>query len=175
MLLSRHIKLVGAFNHLHIFLDPDPDPETSFEERERLFVAALLVVGLRREPHLRRRRRARARPSPSLSPYRREMLGVEEETLTPNEVIGLSRGEGRPALQRRHRDVREVHEETNADVGDRANDAVVDGGELGCRVVGEGGNLGFTQRGRVEYALGGGRIYMDAIDNSAGVDCSTTR
>ena len=64
-------------------------------------------------------------------------------------------------------------EETQADVGDRTNDAVrVDGRELECRVVGEGGNLGFTQRGRVEYALGGGRIYMDAIDNSAGVDCS---
>jgi glutamate dehydrogenase len=63
--------------------------------------------------------------------------------------------------------------ESNAEVGDRANDALrANGEELGCRVVGEGGNLGFTQRGRIEYALRGGRIYMDAIDNSAGVDCS---
>ena len=101
------------------------------------------------------------------------MLGVEEETLRANEVIRALLGEGRPALQRRHRDVRQVQR------GDqrgrrRQGQRRRAGGrrELECRVVGEGGNLGFTQRGRVEYALGGGRIYMDAIDNSAGVDCS---
>ena len=77
-------------------------------------------------------------------------------------------------MERRHRHVRQgVARETNAEVGDRANDGVrVNGAELRCRMVGEGGNLGLTQRGRVEYALAGGLIYTDAIDNSAGVDCS---
>jgi glutamate dehydrogenase len=99
---------------------------------------------------------------------------VEEETLTPNEVIrALLKAKVDLLFNGGIGTYVKSSDETHADVGDRTNDAVrVDGRELGCRVVGEGGNLGFTQRGRVEYALGGGRIYMDAIDNSAGVDCS---
>jgi glutamate dehydrogenase len=176
MLLSRHIKLVGAFNHMHIFLDPDPDPETSFKERERLFELprsswtdydeSLISEGGGVFP--------RSAKSVRLSPEVRELLDVEDEALTPNEVIN--------ALLKARVDLLwnggigtyvKASSETNADVGDRTNDSVrADANELCCRVVGEGGNLGFTQRGRIEYALGGGRIYMDAIDNSAGVDCS---
>jgi glutamate dehydrogenase len=176
MLLSRHIKLVGTFNHLHIFLDPDPDPETSFEERERLFGlprsswsdydADLISEGGGVFP-----RTAKSIP---LSPQVKELLGVEEDALMPQEVIrALLKAEVDLLWNGGIGTYVKSSEETHADVGDRSNDAVrVDAAELGCSVVGEGGNLGFTQRGRVEYALGGGRIYTDAIDNSAGVDCS---
>jgi glutamate dehydrogenase len=176
MLLSRHIKLVGAFNHLHIFLDPDPDPEASFEERERLF-------GLPRSSWSDYDQDlisegggvfSRTAKSIPLSPQVKELLGVEEDTLTPQEVIrALLKAEVDLLWNGGIGTYVKASSETHADVGDRTNDAVrVDAAELGCSVVGEGGNLGFTQRGRVEYALGGGRIYTDAIDNSAGVDCS---
>jgi glutamate dehydrogenase len=176
MLLSRHIKLVGAFNHMHIFLDPDPDPEKSFEERERLFRLPRSSwtdydEGLISEGGGIFPRTAKSIP---LSPQVREMLDVEAESMTPTELIN--------AMLKAEVDLLwnggigtyvKASSESNAEVGDRANDALrVNGDELRCRVVGEGGNLGFTQRGRIEYALRGGRIYMDAIDNSAGVDCS---
>ena len=105
----------------------------------------------------------------------RAALGVEAESLDAERADPRApHGAGRPALERRHRHLREgAAPRRHAEVGDRANDAVrVDAAELRCRVVGEGGNLGFTQRARVEYARGGGRINTDAIDNSAGVDCS---
>jgi len=176
MLLSRHIKLVGAFNHLHIFLDPNPDPETSFQERERLFKLPRSSWSDYDESLISEGGGVFSRTAKSipLSPEVREMLGVDEETLTPNEVIrALLKAKVDLLFNGGIGTYVKSSEETHADVGDRTNDAVrVDGRELGCRVVGEGGNLGFTQRGRVEYALGGGRIYMDAIDNSAGVDCS---
>jgi glutamate dehydrogenase len=176
MLLSRHIKLLGAFNHMHIFLDPDPDPETSFEERQRLFDLPrsswtdydenLISEGGGIFP-----RTAKSIP---LSEQVREMLDVEEESLPPTELIS--------AMLKAEVDLLwnggigtyvKASTETNAEVGDRANDTLrVNGDELRCHVVGEGGNLGFTQMGRIEFALRGGRIYMDAIDNSAGVDCS---
>jgi glutamate dehydrogenase len=176
MLLSRHIKLLGAFNHLHIFLDPNPDPETSFEERKRLFELERSSwtdydTNLISEGGGVYARSAKSIP---LSPEVGKLLDVEDEALTPNEVVN--------ALLKADVDLLwnggigtyvKASEETNAEVGDRSNDALrADASELRCRVVGEGGNLGFTQRGRIEYALGGGRIYMDAIDNSAGVDCS---
>jgi glutamate dehydrogenase len=176
MLLSRHIKLVGAFNHLHVFLDPNPDPEASFEERKRLFELERSSwtdydTDLISEGGGVFLRSAKSIP---LSPEVRELLDVEDEALMPNEVIN--------ALLKAEVDLLwnggigtyvKASEETNAEVGDRSNDALrADASELRCRVVGEGGNLGFTQRGRIEYALDGGRIYMDAIDNSAGVDCS---
>src|SRR5918995_1132844 len=176
MLLSRHIKLLGAFNHMHIFLDPDPDPEKSFEERERLFSLPrsswidydenLISDGGGIFP-----RTAKSIP---LSEQVREMLDVEEESMTPTELMS--------AMLKAEVDLLwnggigtyvKASTETNAEVGDRANDTLrVNGDELRCHVVGEGGNLGFTQMGRIEFALRGGRIYMDAIDNSAGVDCS---
>ena len=176
MLLSRHTKLIGAFDHRHVFLDPDPDPETSFAERQRLFGLpgsswadydpALLSSGGGVFP-----RTAKSIP---LSPEIRTALDVEASSLAPNEVIR--------ALLRAPVDLLwnggigtyvKAREERHAEVGDKANDAVrIDADELRCRVVGEGGNLGFTQRARIFYALGGGRIFMDAVDNSAGVDCS---
>src|SRR5215203_2005834 len=176
MLLSRHIKLVGAFNHMHIFLDPDPDPEKSFEERERLFRLPRSSWTDYDEDLISEGggiflRTAKSIP---LSEQVREMLDVEAESMTPTELIN--------AMLKAEVDLLwnggigtyvKASFESNSRVGDRANDVLrVDGNELGCRVVGEGGNLGFTQMGRIEYALRGGRIYMDAIDNSAGVDCS---
>jgi len=178
MLRSRHSKLVGAFNHLHIFLDPHPDPERGFAERERLFTLprsswsdydpAAISKGGGVWP-------LTAKSIP-LSAEAREVLGLEAgvQALTPSELIS--------ALLRAPVDLLwnggigtyvKASSESHAAARDRGNDAVrVDGAELRCRVVGEGGNLGFTQLGRVEYALGGGRINTDFIDNSGGVDCS---
>ena len=176
MLLSRHIKLVGAFDHRHVFVDPDPDPDQSFEERARLFALPgsswadydeqLISPGGGVFP-----RTAKSIP---LSPEARAALAIEAETLTPNELVR--------ALLRAPVDLLwnggigtfvKAKQESHADVGDRASDAIrVDAEELRCRVVGEGGNLGLTQRARIAFASRGGRVLMDAIDNSAGVDCS---
>jgi len=176
MLLSKHIRLVAAFDHRHVFLDPSPDPAASFAERERLFALArsswadydekLISAGGGVWP-----RTAKSIP---LSPQVRAALGVEAEQLTPAEVVN--------AILKAPVDLLynggigtyvKSAEETHAQVGDRANDAVrVDGRELRCKVVAEGGNLGFTQLGRIEYAQAGGRVNTDAIDNSAGVDTS---
>ena len=176
MLLSRHIRLVGAFNHMHVFIDPDPDPAATFAERERLFALprstwddfdrSVLSAGGGIHP--------RSAKSIPLSPEARAALGIDAASLTPNELISAmlaapvdlvwNGGIGTYVKSRR---------ESHADAGDRANDVVrVNGDELRCRIVGEGGNLGLTQLGRIEYAAAGGRINTDAIDNSGGVDCS---
>jgi glutamate dehydrogenase len=176
LLLSRHIKLVGAFNHLHIFLDPDPDPETSFAERERLFALPrstwadydqnLISEGGGVFP--------RSAKSIPISDQIRELLDVNNTSMPPNDLV--------KAMLRASVDLLwnggigtyvKAKDEHHDAVGDRANDGVrIDATELRCKVVGEGGNLGFTQRGRIEFAADGGRIYTDAIDNSAGVDTS---
>jgi glutamate dehydrogenase len=176
MLLSPHIRLVGAFDHRHIFLDPDPDAAASHAERRRLFElprsswedydSALISEGGGVWP--------RSAKSIPLSAQVREVLDVEAEQLAPSELI--------QALLRAPVDLLwnggigtyvKAAPETHADVGDKANDAVrVDASQLRCRVVGEGGNLGLTQRGRVEFALAGGRVNTDAIDNAGGVNCS---
>ncbi|HHH38863.1 MAG TPA: NAD-glutamate dehydrogenase [Sedimenticola sp.] len=176
MLLSRHIRLVGAFNHRHIFLDPEPDPVASYAERRRLFELpgsgwddydhSLLSAGGGVYD-----RTAKSIP---LSEEVRSLLGLKVERLTPAELIR--------ALLRAPVDLLwnggigtyvKSAAETHESVMDKANDALrVDGRELRCKVVGEGGNLGVTQLGRVEYALNGGQIYTDFIDNAAGVDCS---
>jgi glutamate dehydrogenase len=176
MLLSRRLRLVAAFNHEHVFLDPSPDPEASWAERERLFRLPRSSWA-DYDPELISpgggvfSRRAKSVP---LAPEARAVLGVEEDALTPNEVVR--------AILRAPVDLLwnggigtfvKASAESHADAGDKANDAVrVSGHEVRAQVVGEGGNLGFTQRGRIEYALAGGRIYTDFIDNSAGVDCS---
>jgi glutamate dehydrogenase len=176
MLLSPHIRLVAAFNHQHVFLDPAPDPVRSSAERRRLFElprsswedydTKLISPGGGVYP--------RSAKSIALSSEAQRLLDLPQATVMPQDVIR--------AILRMRVDLLwnggigtyiKARNETHADVGDRANDAVrVNGAELRARVVGEGGNLGFTQRGRVEYALAGGRINTDFIDNSAGVNTS---
>lgn len=176
MLLSEQIRLVAAFDHRHVFIDPDPDPTTSFKERQRIFAlprsswedydASLLSKGGGVFP--------RSAKVVKLSAEARAVLGIEATSLTPTELIraillapvDLLYNGGIGTYIKSSR-------ESHADVGDRANEAIrVNGNELRCKVIGEGGNLGATQLGRVEFALAGGRVYTDAIDNSAGVDCS---
>ncbi|GMQ75713.1 MAG: NAD-glutamate dehydrogenase [Gammaproteobacteria bacterium] len=176
MLLSRHIKLAGAFNHLHIFLDPDPDPETSFTERQRLFALPRSTWADYDRNLISRGGGVFPRTAKSIpiSDQIRELLDVNNTSMPPNDLI--------KAMLRASVDLlwnggigtyvksKDEHHDT---VGDRANDGVrIDATELRCKIVGEGGNLGFTQRGRIEFAADGGRIYTDAIDNSAGVDTS---
>ena len=176
MLLSPHIKLVAAFDHRHIFLDPQPDPARSHEERQRLFRLARSSwedydPALISEGGGVFRRTAKSIP---LSPPVRQLVGLDTPALTPTELIR--------AILRAPVDLLwnggigtyvKARQERNADVGDKTNDAVrVDALELRSKVVAEGGNLGFTHAARVEYALNGGRVNTDAIDNSAGVDCS---
>ncbi len=176
MLLSRHVKLVGAFDHRHVFLDPDPDPEASFKERERLFNlprsswadynSKLISKGGGVYP--------RSAKSISLTPEVKKVLGVAVNLLSPTDLIR--------AMLKAPVDLLynggigtyvKASQEAHAEASDRANDAIrVNGKDLRCSVAVEGGNLGFTQLGRIEYALNGGKINTDAIDNSAGVDCS---
>jgi glutamate dehydrogenase len=176
MLLSRHTALKAAFNHQHIFLDPAPDLERSFRERERLFALPRSTWEDYDRKCISRGGGvySRAQKSIALAPEAARMLDVPDDPLTPLELIR--------AILRMPVDLLwnggigtyvKSSAETHAEIGDRANDAVrVNGIELRCRVVGEGGNLGLSQRARVEYAANGGRINTDFIDNSGGVDCS---
>ncbi|SCL39239.1 glutamate dehydrogenase [Micromonospora rhizosphaerae] len=178
MLLSEHIRLVAAFDHRHIFLDPEPDVATSYAERKRLFDLPrsswedynreLISAGGGVYP-----RTAKSIP---ISPQVRKAIGLGEdvEQLSPQELmktiltapVDLFWNGGIGTYVK-------ASSQTNAEVGDKSNDAIrVDGKSLRCRVAGEGGNLGWTQLGRIEYAQNGGRIYTDFIDNAAGVDCS---
>ncbi|MGE3920570.1 MAG: NAD-glutamate dehydrogenase domain-containing protein, partial [Gammaproteobacteria bacterium] len=176
MLLSRHIKLLAAFDHRHIFIDPSPDPETSYKERERLFHLPrsswddynkqLISKGGGVFP--------RNVKAIKLSAEVKALLDIQKDIIIPNELIchilkakvDLLWNGGIGTFVKSSK-------ETNLDVGDRTTDGTrVNGNELRCRVVGEGGNLGFTQLGRIEYDLNGGMIFTDFIDNSAGVDCS---
>ncbi len=176
MLLSRHIKLVAAFNHQHIFLDPNPKVEASYVERERLF-------------HLPRSTWAdynpalisqgggvfeRAAKSISLSKEVQDLLDFHEEAATPNEVIHkILKAKVDLLFNGGIGTYVKSPKETQQEVGDHANDAIrVNGDQLRCRVVVEGGNLGCTQLGRVNYELNNGILNTDFIDNSAGVDCS---
>jgi glutamate dehydrogenase len=178
MLLSDHIRLVAAFDHRHVFIDPDPDPATTFQERRRLFELAGSSWDDFDRTKISRGGGvwARTEKSVHLSPEAMTALGMEppEEPLTPSEVIrSILRAPVDLLWNGGIGTYVKASAESNADVGDRTNDPVrVDGRELRARVVGEGGNLGFTQRGRIEYALAGGGINTDFIDNSAGVDTS---
>jgi len=176
MLLSEQIQLVVAFDHRHIFIDPTPDVAKSFAERQRLFNLprsswddydkSLISKGGGVYP--------RGAKSIALSPEARAVIGITAEELPPLELL--------KAILQAPVDLLynggigtyvKASFETHAQVGDKASDAFrVNGSELRCKVVAEGGNLGCTQNGRIEYAQKGGLIYTDAIDNSAGVDCS---
>ena len=176
MLLSRKTRLVAAFDHRHVFLDPDPDPEASFGERQRLFALPrsswddydrrLISEGGGVYP--------RAAKQVAVTPQVKALLDLKADALTPAELIG--------AILKARVELLylggigtyvKAAGQTHLEVGDKANDLIrINGRDLRCKVVGEGANLGFTQAGRIEYALGGGRIDTDAIDNSAGVDTS---
>jgi glutamate dehydrogenase len=176
MLLSKAIKLVAAFDHRHIFIDPDPDPAKSFKERERLFAlprsnwadynAKLLSNGGGIY--------ARTEKQVPLSAEARAALGIDQATVDPATLIN--------AILKSDVDLLwfggigtyiKASTQSHADVGDPANEGLrVDGSEVRAKVVGEGANLAVTQAGRIEFALHGGRINTDFIDNSAGVDCS---
>ncbi|MFA0414045.1 NAD-glutamate dehydrogenase [Vibrio renipiscarius] len=176
MLLSKHTQMVAAFNHMHIFIDPTPDAATSWQERERLFNlprsswedynSALISKGggifLRRAKSI------------SLTPEIQKLLGTKKASLPPNDLIKMiltmkvdllwNGGIGTYV---------KANSETHTDVGDRANDMLrVNGRDLQAKIIGEGGNLGMTQLGRIEFALAGGRVNTDFVDNVGGVDCS---
>lgn len=176
MLLSQHTKLIGAFNHVHIFLDPTPDAAISYAERKRLF-------NLPRSswtdynPELISQGGGvfnRSAKLIKLTPEIKHVLNTKKDSMVPNELIR--------AMLKAPVDlvwnggigtfVKSTHE-THADVGDRGNDGIrIDATELNTRVIAEGGNLGMTQLARIEYSLQGGIVNTDFIDNSAGVDCS---
>lgn len=176
MLLSEKIRLIGAFDHRHIFLDPDPDPASSFAERKRLFdlgrsswadydtslmSAGSMVID-------------RTAKKVALTPEAAAALGIDAGEMPPQDIL--------QAILKAPADLLwfggigtyvKAERESNADAGDRANDAIrINGSDLRVQVVGEGANLGITQRARIEFASFGGRINTDFVDNSAGVDCS---
>ena len=176
MLLSQHIRLLAAFDHRHIFIDPDPDAARSWQERKRLFDlprsswedydTSLISAGGGVY--------SREQKSIPVSAEARQALGIDDDVteLTPPALIR--------AILKAPADLlfnggigTYVKAESESDVGDRANDAVrVNGNQVRAKVIGEGGNLGVTSLGRIEFDLVGGRINTDALDNSAGVDCS---
>ena len=176
MLLSKHIRLQAAFNHLHIFLDPDPDAAVSYKERKRLFEMPRSSWADYDEKLISKGGGVFSRQAKTieLSEEVREWLGVGANSLAPHELIReLLKAPVDLLWNGGIGTYVKSESETHADVGDLANNLVrINGKELRCRVVGEGGNLGMTQLGRVEYAMNGGRLNTDFIDNSAGVDCS---
>jgi glutamate dehydrogenase len=178
MLLSRHIKLVAAFDHRHIFLDPDPDPAASFAERQRMFAlprsswadysASLISAGGGVWP--------RTAKSVPVSPQARKVLGLPDSVLAlvPDQLISAILAAPVDLLWNGGIGTYvKASSESHADAGDRANDTVrIDAARLRAKVVAEGGNLGLTQAARIEFALAGGLVNTDFIDNSAGVDTS---
>ena len=176
MLLSRHIKLLAAFDHRHVFIDPSPDPATSFAERERLFALPRSSWADYDEKKISAGGGVWPRTAKSipLSPQAQAALGIDAAQLAPNELLhALLKAPADLIYNGGIGTYVKASTETHAEVGDRANDAIrVNGSELRTKVFAEGGNLGCTQRGRIEFALRGGRINTDAIDNSAGVDTS---
>jgi glutamate dehydrogenase len=176
MLLSKHIRLQAAFNHMHIFIDPNPDSAITYPERERLFnlpgcswedynKALISQGGGVFSRHVK---------SIKLTPQIKKMVGTQKQSMSPNDLI--------QALLKMKVDLLwnggigtyvKSTKETHLAVGDRANDVLrINGCELQAKVVGEGGNLGLTQLGRIEFSANGGHINTDAVDNAGGVDCS---
>ncbi|MBY0377894.1 MAG: NAD-glutamate dehydrogenase, partial [Gammaproteobacteria bacterium] len=176
MLLSQQIQLVGAFNHAHIFLDPNPDAALSFNERKRLFELPRSTWADYNPDLISAGGGVFSRnvKSIKLSPEIKKLLGIDKDMLEPNQLIhAMLKAEVDLLWNGGIGTYIKASTESHAEVGDKANDALrVNGCDLRAKVVGEGGNLGATQRGRIEYALAGGRIVTDFIDNSAGVDCS---
>jgi len=176
MLLSKHTRLIAAFDHRHIFIDPDPDAAKAFAERKRLFDLPRSSWADYDKSLISKGGGvfARSLKEIALTPEMKSLTGLTKEKVSPAEMI--------KALLKSETDLLwfggigtfiKSEGQINLDAGDRANDAVrVNGSEVRAKVIGEGANLGVTQLGRIEYALAGGRINTDAIDNSAGVDTS---
>ena len=176
MLLSANTRLLAAFNHLHIFIDPNPDPATSLAERERLFRlprstwadynAALISKGGGVF--------ARSDKTIAITPEMKAAFDISEDRLTPTELISrLLKAPVDLIWNGGIGTYIKASDETNAQVGDHANDALrINGRDVRAKIIGEGGNLGMTQRGRIEAAQNGVRLNTDAIDNSGGVNCS---
>ena len=176
LLCSEKTRLVAAFNHMHIFIDPSPDPEKSYRERKRLFDlprsswtdydAKLISKGGGVF-----NRSAKSIP---VSPEMKKLLGIKSDRVPPNMLVSH--------ILKCQADLLwfggigtyvKSTMESHSDVGDKANDGLrISGSELRCKIIGEGANLGMTQLGRIEFALHGGRMNTDFIDNSGGVDCS---
>ncbi|QBM17478.1 NAD-specific glutamate dehydrogenase [Marinobacter sp. JH2] len=176
LLCSEKTRLVAAFNHVHIFIDPNPDAAKTYKERKRLFEmprsawtdfdSKLISKGGGVF--------SRTAKSIALTPEIKKLLGITADSVPPNMLIGhILKSEVDLLWVGGIGTYVKGASESHADVGDKANDGVrINGGELRCKVVGEGGNLGFTQLGRIDYALNGGRLNTDFIDNAGGVDCS---
>lgn len=176
MLLSKHIHLVAAFNHQHIFIDPNPESSESYAERKRLFELPR-SSWTDYNPDLISKGGGvfdRAAKFINISHEVKDLFGIVDDKLEPNELIKVilkanvellwSAGIGTFVKS---------SDEINGNVGDRTNDLIrVNANELRCSVIGEGGNLGVTQKARIQYAMNGGRIFTDFIDNSGGVSCS---
>ena len=176
MLLSPHIRLVAAFNHMHIFVDPNPDSKKTFAERKRLFSLARSGWNDYNPKLISRGGGVFERKSKwiNLSPEMQKMFSSTAERVTPNELMGmiLTHDTDLMWFGGIGTYIKSSHE-SNVDAGDRGNDAIrIDARNVRARVIGEGANLGITQRGRIECALNGIRLNTDSVDNSAGVDCS---
>ena len=176
MLLSEQIRLIAAFNHMHIIVDPDPDPATSFAERKRMFELPRSAWSDYDQTKLSKGGAVfeRSAKSLTLSPEAQAALDAPKATLTPNELINtILKAPVELLWFGGIGNYVKASDESNAEAGDRANDPVrVNGRDVRAKVIGEGANLGVTQLGRVEFAEAGGRINADFIDNSAGVDAS---
>ena len=176
MLLSKHIKLVGAFNHLHIFVDPNPDPAASWTERNRMFNLPRSTWTDYEEKLISKGGGIFDRKAKSIDVTQemKRLFGISKEKMTPNELItAMLKSEVELLWFGGIGTYIKASHETHLDAGDRANDAIrIDATQLKAKVVGEGANLGMTQRARIEYGMLGGRVNTDSIDNSAGVDCS---
>ncbi|MAF97464.1 MAG: glutamate dehydrogenase [Micavibrio sp.] len=175
MLCSEHIRLLAAFNHLHIFVDPDPDPKSSFKERQRLFDNVLGWADYDQSKLSKGGKiYDRSEKSLKLTPEIKERFDLQKDTVTPGELMR--------AILKSRTDLIwfggigtyvKAQSESNADAGDKANDSIrVNANELRAKVIGEGANLGTTQLGRIEFAKNGGHINTDFVDNSGGVNSS---
>jgi glutamate dehydrogenase len=178
MLLSEHIRLIAAFDHRHIFLDPDPDAAATWVERRRMFDLPRSSWDDYDKSLISKGGGVYSREQKAIpvSAQVRAALGIESDSTEmspPNLIRAILQAPVDLLFNGGIGTYIKAESESDADVGDRANDPVrVNGNQVRAKVIGEGGNLGVTARGRVEFDLSGGRINTDALDNSAGVDCS---
>ena len=176
MLLSPCIQLVAAFNHMHIFIDPNPDIKKSYQERQRLFALPRSGWSDYQESLVSKGGGVFSRKAKSinLSPEIQHLIDCRESHLTPNElIVYLLKARVDLIWNGGIGTYVKASNETNAAVSDKSNDDIrINGKQVRAKSIGEGGNLGLTQRGRIEYAQADGLLYTDSIDNSAGVDCS---